>query len=390
MHKSEYRQPKNSGTISLSQELELNRNNKFLLDASYRYQDTTQESNWANLKTLYLQSRYRAHRFSLGQQQVVWEATDIINPFDFVHQKNLQNPLLSELLSSPTVHYTYSKGSHIFNAFYIPEQVKSMLPDTESPWLPRSLDLPIQTDSVVLRTQPGFSFRFLNEEVLNDALRNQVGVRYKFVGDSFDLSLVGYEGAKNQPLIFPTVTGTLLNDPDKLIILLDRDIALTPVYYRNRVGGFATTLTVGSYIFRFASSYHQPIGEDDRIPGWNYLSVSSIEKTFELGNSVLTIQLLASGGQSQDANSIASLSSLYESATGIAARFAYKENFSFISGWVTDIRSQSVLQNLQAEYKFNDYFKVYTQAFFIDGSKNLLTIAYKENDFAQAGFKISY
>lgn len=389
-NQSEYRKQKTVGILSTLQELELNRTNKVQLEVSHRQQDTRQESSWTHLKTLSLQSRLKNHRISIGQQQFSWEATDLINPFDFIHQKNLRNPLPAESLSAPSIEYTYLKGAHSIDLIYIVEQPKTILPDSESPWLPRSLDLPIESDDIVLRTQDGFSFQFLEDQILNQALKNQIGFRYKYVGDSFDISLVGFEGAKNQPLIFPTVSGTLINDPQKYIILLDKEIQVTPVYYRNRVGGVATSVTLGSFIIRYAGSYHQPLGDDQRLPGWNYLNVGSIERTFSFGSSLFTLQIFGSGGRSQDGNSLASVSSLLESAMGAGFRYAYKEHFTLLAGAFSDAYSEAKIETIQMDYKMNDYLKTYAQAFFIDGTRNLVAVAYKENDFAQFGLKVSY
>lgn len=225
-----------------------------------------------------------------------WEGTDGTNPMDIATMKSYKDPMNSESLGSWGISASGSNSSSSFNweVFYVPSQTQPRLPGDNSPWLPRSTTLPLAADNEELLIPNNPEYQILSPKELNSAMENNYGGRLQFHGESWDLSLAGFEGASQTPILQPIIQGQLVQISPKTIVQMDNPIQIQTINYRRRTVAAAITSTHDSWVYRLAGKHEQPLGDSPLLPSWTDQVVGGVEKTVTLGGQNVIFSVLYS------------------------------------------------------------------------------------------------
>ena len=148
-----YQNPKNSSALFSKFEIKLYGSKEINDIFSFRY-DTT--LNYVHLskqdqkQIVLTPTRFgffgqgSVFDYQIGFWQYSPEGTDINNLFDVIHGKDFRQPFSSENLSSFGLLLSTSFSFIDWKIFYVPQNSKSILPDTQSPWWPRTDSLPVK------------------------------------------------------------------------------------------------------------------------------------------------------------------------------------------------------------------------------------------------------
>jgi hypothetical protein len=343
--------------------------------------ESTPEQFHFEAKELSFDYKKSSTRLKLGISTVNWEGTDFLNPMDIVSPKIYFDPLNSEKRGSAGLFYSDKVASVGFDFVYIPVQSHAKLPGDNSPWWPRDVNLPTQNNDVELLLPENPEYKVLGRETLNQADEHNVALRLQYQGDSFDLSIAGFIGASQTPILQPIVTGTLIDaGPPKRVIQINSLIEVQPIYYKVSTGAFALTKTFDSFILRLSAHHIQPLGRDTRLPSWSELGVLSIEKNINLRKSTLTLLAQMISSREAESDSLSLLSSLTKRSAGLGFRWPFAEKWTWISAAFHETVTESSYIHSDLAWSFADGF---SQGLAVDvfTGKDISTLgAYDKND----------
>lgn len=219
------------------------------------FNNSSSERYWADLPEGYFQIKSLGSigkslgGFVVGFNTFTWGVTDVYNPLDIVSARRWEDPLNSEKLGAPSVSFHTEIAGVSIQGIYIPFQRKSILPGDNSRWLPRT---PFQAQTGLFEGQvatvlppPTLDYQYLDDQTLNNALTNNFGVRLETHLPSLDLSFVAFDGAAPLPATDLNLTGTVTDVSDQIMIASGSLIGISPVYYRQFVGGASATYALG-------------------------------------------------------------------------------------------------------------------------------------------------
>lgn len=355
--------------------------------SNFASKDSTQKLNFEPLEAQ-IQYKKRSRKIVLGFHRSPWEGTDIINPMDMVFAKNYLDPLSPSTRSAAGLFYSEDLGFVSLDLFYIPQQQKSLLPGNHSPWWPRQLYLPTDSTTQELRLPDRVAYEILSENELNTAFKNNVALRLQKNFGAVDLSLAGFEGMAQTPILTPQIVVTPLEVFPKEIFLLESPVRVKPTFYRHRVGAMAMTGLFGTTIIRLAAQHSQPVGDSRIIPGWSHQAVAEIEQTVNLRRSDITFLAELIYTKRQESGNIASLSSLLEKAAMVGFRWPFKENWSWISAYYQEFRYQSSFFHTELSRSHTDHLKSTVVLDYIGGTQNSPLGSFNKN--AQGTYRLTF
>jgi len=331
-------------------------------------------------KELNLERKKLSQKLKVGFSRVNWEGTDLVNPMDIVHAKNYRDPLNSTSRSSAGIFYSDQIKSVSWDLIYIPLQSKALFPGESSPWWPRSLNLPVENDNLVLLLPNQVDYHVTSDEVLNHALDNNVGLRVQYHGDSWDLSLAGFDGSSSPPLLIPIVTTTAIEVYPRQIFQLQNPVLIRPTYYRHRVAAMATAVTTGTWIFRFSAQHAQPQGDSSFIPGWSEYAVLGGEKTLPLWKRDITLLAQILSSRRAESSGLSALSGLLEKSVMLGWRWAFAEKWTWTSALFQEQTTFSTFTHSELSWSWRDNWRQDLVVDLFSGPADSAIGAYDRND----------
>jgi len=330
-----------------------------------------------------------SQRWVFGYHYQAWEGTDLINPMDMVFVKNARDPLNMSSRSAPGVFLSDSSGVMSWDLFFIPEQRKSLLPGPRSPWWPRYMNLPVYSESVTLLLPDDVTYDIRRDEVLNNALKSNVALRFQFHLEGLDLSVAGFDGSAQTPILDPTLRASIVESfPGRQVLQLQNPVEITPYYYRVRTVGGAAAWTLGSWILRAATQHTQPIGESVLLPGWSDLSVLGFERTWSWRRSDITFIFQGVFSQRQQGQGLSMLSSLLEKAVMGGFRWAWNEKLVWFGAIFQEQKNKSFFVHQDWKWNHNDNWSSQLALDLFNGSEDSSLGVYKKN--TQISYSLNY
>lgn len=279
-------------------------------------------------RELYVAAEYDAFYLRGGYFTLVYEGTDGINPMDIASMKYWGDPLMPITKASAGVHAGYTGNVLEFEAAYIPGQSPSSLPGEESPWYPRKVRFPLQSEDIELRLPDRVDYILLNREDLNHAFLHNYTARAQLRTDYGDAAVAFFEGASDTPLIVPTIDVIPIQVSPKEIYQLQSPVRLTPRYYRRRTVAGLLTVPVSEFILRAASRYDEPLMSAKQFTTYSGQTVAGVERSFAVSDQMLTFILQGSLVQAPESNSLVSMQDLFDKSVLLAMRWPMSDHLT--------------------------------------------------------------
>lgn len=329
--------------------------------------------------------RYQTESTSLqaGYNLITWGVTDGYNPVDIVNSRQYFDPLRSRKLGALSLLYSQSMGNWELDLIYIPQNRGSILPGTESRWLPREIFVPQTADNdLVLNLPDNLRYDYSSRQTLGNALDNNYAFRLQRRGEFVDVALSGYEGAASFPFVEPVVTGTIVQVSPKTVIDVDPDVLLNTYNYRIRQTGLSLVMNQWNMLFKAVGSYTQSLEDNPNLQEWTNENVLGLEKTFPLGESGLLIGILqysfVNTEKKNDSN--LSITEIFRSAYMAGGRITWKEVWGFNLLGLYDSIHGSTYQQYGLSRRFLDAWVVSVTADLIQGAAETPLGVYGKND----------
>lgn len=314
-------------------------------------------------KEVHVEASGRNVFLRVGSFTPKWEGTDGLNPMDIASVRDWSEPLASKTLATAGVQFGFSRENFEIEGFYAPKQTRSLLLGARSPWLPRSLALPVHDDSVELRLPENVEYRFLPREVTGKALDHNGGLRAQYHADWGDLALAGAEGAADWPLLQPVVDVAPVSLGPKEVYQLNSPVELIAIDYRRRSIAGLVQIPVNSWIFRLSGRHDQPIGEDFevagrlyRMPGWTQQFVSGVERSVDIAGESVVLLVQVAWGERADDGGLLSISDVFDRAVLYGVRWPVGEKWTFLLSGLNKPKDGSHFEQLEISRRWTDHF----------------------------------
>lgn len=342
-----------------------------------------EERSFADIGEAYFKLRGESTSLQIGSNILNWGVTDGYNPMDVVNMRQYYDPLRAVKLGAGSLLLSHSTEKSEQELIYIPRNRESILPGTQSRWLPRKIYIPRTIDNdVVLLLPEHLNFTYDRREVLNHALDNNVGLRLQWHLGFVDLSMTGFEGVSVFPLIQPEVTGTVVQVSPTIILQTDPDIKLHTKSYRQRTGGFSWVSNQWNFLFKYATNYSQSMGDDPLAPGWTHESIVGLEKNFNLGSEGLLVAILQYSfiDNENESNSNLSVADIFRRSWMAGGRFSWGDNWTITAFGLYDTLRFSHFQQYSIARRLFDAWTLQVSAELISGEPTTPLGVYNEND----------
>jgi len=344
---------------------------------------STEEQVFADAGEAYFKLRGENSSVQIGSNILNWGVTDGYNPMDIVNMRQYYDPLHGVKLGAPSLLFSHNTEKSEQELIYIPKTRGSILPGTESRWLPRQIYIPRSVDNnIVLLLPEDIRYSYEREEVLNGALDNNVGLRLQWHLGPVDLSFTGFEGASLFPIVQPIVTGNVIQISPIIIIQADSPILLRQKYYRQRAGGFSWVSSQWGFLLKYATNYSQSLGDDPLLPGWTHESIAGLEKNFNIGKEgLLTAILQYSFINTQiDNDSNLSVTEIFRRSWMAGGRFSWGDNWTITALGLYDAVRYSNFQQYAIARRLFDVWTLQASAELISGHAYTPLGVYNDND----------
>ncbi len=316
----------------------------------------------------------------LGYNLVTWTSTDFLNPLDIVHQKDWTDPFKPISRSSPSVMYMQSFGDFSMEWIFIFRATESRFAGAHSPWWPRDLNLPLQTNDVQFLLPKDPLFEVVGGEELNHALSNNIAANFKYRWDFAEIQVAGFDGSATPLLNVSRIQGTTVAIGPPTVIQLNQVIQIKPVYFR--VQKIAGSLQFEFYktLFKLAGNHQQAVTQDIRIAGWSQNQALSAEKNFIFKSGILTVIAQHLISKTQDQDTISGTGQIWQSAHLLGMRWARESGSSMMLGLVNEPKSKLNFGYFNWKFKIQDWLDIDSSAQVISTSENPLMQAFRDHD----------
>lgn len=342
-----------------------------------------EERNFFDVGEAYFRYRGESTSIQLGSNIVNWGVTDGYNPLDIVNTRQYHDPLRSVKQGVFSLMFSHSSEVAEQEMIYIPKNKSSILPGTQSRWLPRKIYVPRTIDNdVVLLLPENLNYTFTDRQTLNEALDNNVGIRLQWRLGGIDLSLSGFEGVASFPIVQPLVTGTVIEISPKIVLQTDPDVILNTKNYRQRVGGFSWVSSQWNFLWKYATSYSQSLGDDPLLPGWTHENIVGLEKNFNIGSEGLLVGILQHSfiGTEKENDSNLSVTEIFRRAWMLGGRFSWGDHWTATALSLYDTLRFSNFQQYAVARRIHDTWTLQASAELISGHEDTPLGVYNDND----------
>lgn len=322
-----------------------------------------------------------------GGFTVAGDGADINNIFDVVNPQDYRQPFNAKSIGSTGLIATLPFDSFQLKGFYIPKNSRSLLPDTQSAWWPRTEALPITNSEGTFLAPDNMSYKMATESEHEKAFENNYGGSAKLNFSNLDLSLFYYKGANQIPQISPHFNIDVIS-LDPIVGTIQPPVELNLTWFKSEHAGGGTTLVLGDWILKgFCKN------QKDLLPKIEESTscTASVENSLAI-SSVTVRYLLQQNRKWKRSSSVQELETLlgfFDRSTALGI-FVDLNSAGLISGaFIYNEKDPSVLMSMGYEYRFNDHFKTKLTANVLTASgSNALAKAYDKTD--NASLLLSY
>jgi hypothetical protein len=345
--------------------------------------NSPEERLFLNLGEAYVRLQGETTSLQLGSNIVNWGVTDGYNPLDVVNSRQYFDPLHSKKLGAVGAILSHATEASDQALIFIPENQASMLPGTESRWLPRQVFIPWSPDANEILILPDtLRYHYRSPEVLDRALSNNVAARLQWHWSGIDVGVIGYEGVASFPILQPEITGTIEQVSPRVIIRTDPDVILRVKQYRTRVVGYSWVSSQSNFLLKYASSYSVSLGTDPLLPGWEHRNIVALERNFQPRETIAITAVLqyafVNSERSNDSN--LSVNEIFRRAWMAGFRWSFGDAWTATALGLYDTVHFSHFQDLSIARRFYDIWTLQANAVLISGAPDTPLGVYDHND----------
>ncbi len=353
---------------------------------------SSEEQFYSDPTEAYVKYRGDSLEIRLGYMISTWGVTDGYNPLDIVNSKQYYDPLHSRKLGAASLSLSQVTDWFDWDLHYIPQNRGATLPGENSRWLPREVYVPLDPDNnLVLLLPDELLYHYKDRQNLDKALDNNLALRIQKHFAKIDLGFYGYSGVAAFPLVQPIVTGNIVAVSPKTVIQVDPDVTLESKNYRTQQAGFSFVSSQMDFLFKYATSYLQSVGDDQLLPGWTHESVLGLEKTFSFNDGFLIaiLQYAFLNSEKQNDSNIA-LSEVFRNTWMIGGKMTWKEIWNFSLTGLYDNNHGSNYGELTFGRRFADRWVLSFTTTTIAGKDLAPLGVYNKNDSYSASLSASF
>jgi hypothetical protein len=365
-------------------DVKFNKRTRITIKPTLRSNLSTKESPenfFFNPKEAYMEVKQSQFRVRLGENTYNWGAMEAYSPLDVVNGRTLFNPLAADKRGAGALDLLFEGKSFQIQALYIPYQARTLLPSTDSRWLPRNLLLNTVSGNDSLLLPPTFDYYYPYSEGITAAVQNNYGFKASARTGDFDFNAVFFEGSAITPQVRPIVTADIISiNPN--VLQARSDIGLIPVYYRQQTMGANIVWAPSDLIVRLESSYGKSLSDSTIVPPWLWQSALGIEKPTSLGSTSLTIIAQTYYAKNKDPidNLVSSSNRLFDKAVVLGVRWAYSDDKTFLFSSLYNYKDHSYYLHLNYDWKITDHLKWTIGGDLLEGDPDTLLGTYNKND----------
>ena len=355
----------------------------------------TMKKLFFDLREAYAQFRFRPFSVSVGNMIYSWGVNDGFSPIDVINARRFVSPLNSEKLGAASLNFRWIGGDFDAEFVYIPIQRPSILPGEDSRWLPREVYITRGIEDVRIVLPDDLRYNYRDYQELDNALDSNFAMRFRGQVERLDFSVMYFEGFSPAPSVnlFITASTGFTADPDgKRSLIVDKDLALIPYYFKCRVYGGSLVYSLDEWIFRFETAITQQISTStiNALPGDIKEHVLSVEHDINIASEIITVQIQGtlSDYETDAENGTISLGRIFEGAVIGGLRWAPNEKFSFIVTGLWDTKRRGTVYVLNSDYKIIDSLTASASFTSINGGTETPLGTYKNNDLL--GLSVRY
>ena len=313
------------------------------------------------------------------------DGADLNNIFDVVNAMDYRQPFNAKGIGSYGAMLTLPYDSVSLKALYIPKNQKSLLPDTQSAWWPRTEALPIRNSSGTFYAPDNITYKKQSEAEYQDPFLNNYGAAAKVSFSKIDFNLFYFKGVNQIPKISPNFNIDVTS-LDPLIGVIKPPVEINLTWFQSEHIGAGSTLVLGDWITKVFCK-----NQRDLLPTVEKSTActGTIESSVSISKYSLRYFLQGNRVWKQESNAqeLETLLGFFEKSTALGF-FLDMDTRGVVSGAVIyNEKDPSVLASMGYEYRFSDKFKTKLTLNVLTASgSNALANAYDKTDNASLLF----
>lgn len=371
----------NRTSLMTKGDFEFSENIKIKLDSEWTYTQIKNQSSKADLfSPLQLGLSFSSSHLDLfvGGFSLIPDGPDINNIFDVIDSKDYRQAFNTKPIGNLGINSQISLDNHYLKFFYIPLHNKSILPDMQSAFLPRTEAIPITSTDGTFILPDNISYQFRNENIDKVILNDNFGAYSKLSFDNFDFSFFYYSGINSMPKI-KTFFDIDVTSIEPLKGNIKGPIQLDYEWYKSIHSGLSASFLLKDWILKLF--YKEQSDETNEIQKSKHF-VATIENSLAIRKYTLRYfaQINRIWSNNTNQSELETLSGFfsYSSLIGFYADF---DSFGLITGGlIYNEKEPGTIINLNYEYKFNDHLKSKLSLNTIDSGGGILANAYDKID----------
>lgn len=332
----------------------------------------------------YLTSKFAD--LNLGGWSFSPEATDINNIFEVIHGRDFRQPFAAENIGSLGALADFHINNFDLKLFYIPKNSRSLLPDTQSPWWPRTDSLPVTGSMGTFYLPDNISYNYRNDTELNRPFENNFGTFAKMSFSFIDLYAFYFLGANQVPKIRPHFTADATSlDPPVATVRSPIDLDLT--WFKSEHLGLGFSSSINPVILKTFCKTQKDFLEETISSNSCTFTVESSQNLFKYTVRYF-LQANRVWKKNDTAAELKTLLGFFEKSLALGYFFDFNPENSFSGAVVYNEQSPSVLTVARYERKWSDKFKTALSLNVISVGNEPLAKAYDQTD--NVSLKFSY
>lgn len=325
--------------------------------------------------------------YQIGSWVFTPEGTDLNNIFDVIHGKDYRQPFNSESLASWGLLTKAHFYKFDYSLFYIPKNLKSILPDTQSPWWPRTSSIPISNSSGTFNLPDNTSYIYKNESDSKKAFENNFGGFGKISFNYFDLYAFYYSGANQIPQITPHFNINVISvSPLIGNVTAPIDIDLNWIKSEHIGGGVSATLD--PFIFKSFCKNQTDYYSNEQLSSVN--CTGAIESSLVLFKKSLHyfLQINRTWKSKEPSSDLQTLLGFFEKSSAFGFMLNTSDESNLYGAVIYNEKSPAVLSSIRFEKNWSDQFKTNIGINILTVQDEPLTKSYDSTDNLTA--KLTY
>jgi hypothetical protein len=365
-------------------DIKINKSSRFFIKPIVRINPTTDESPesfFFNSSEMYWDIKLKNIRLNLGSNVHNWGNLDGYSPLDIVNGRTLFNPLASDRRGAGMIDISYSGDDLKAQVLFIPKQTRTLLPSTDSRWLPREFIINTSSANETVLLPNTFQYYYPGYVEFDNALDSNFGARLSQTWGSLDAHLIYFNGMSNNTQISPTFQADVVAI-DPLILQARSDIGIFPVYYRTETTGLSLVWAPSDLIIKLESAYARTTEKQPTLPEWSWQSGLALEIPTTVYSFSVTTVLQYYHGENKDPaeNLVSSSSRIFDSAALIGQRIEWMDGMDSFMSVLIDYENQGHLFSAKINYSITDNWKTSGQVDVMGGDDTSILGTYKNND----------